>query len=607
MLMFLRPVNKRKAGIYHLQYDTDKSQPLQKRLGETEKFNRQGRMSMKTPKKAVTLFATALLCLAPLYGCADTKGTSGGTAESKASAESKPQVSDVSDISEASEVPEMSSDISQTEASADNSSIPTEESVPEGTLRSGIFYHTYPEEMNKEDHTVCEAELCVFEDKLYLRLLTAFYSVNGKEDDLIPGADTEIGGIILEASVPVSEAEGDTFVFSTDTERLTLKYTAPDTIELLFDDSDEDDPRNGTYVYQKPDASRLTIPKAKHDPKSPDGKMDAGLAESARRTLNLSSDAPLTAKDCEKITSLIAYSEKESIINLDGIEYFKNMKEFSLSDSYVSDISPLTGLSELDHISFLDNRIEVIPDLSACTKLKKVEFTGEGITDIAPLAKIKNLEYLYMLDNRVKSIAPLKDNHTLKYLYIDGTCITDWESISDNETLRKALVSDYDTWLVIEKKAREVLRETITDDMTDLEKQIRIAQYIQDFIEYSDDYGSDDDKTYPIIYHGLIINDGVCNNYARTATYLMNMAGLEVRICEGSGHMWNEICLDGQWYEFDCTWNDNKTLADWEWFNRSRTYVKQSKMHGLTSEIGTPYAACDMPFMEYCRFAEQEE
>ncbi len=163
-------------------------------------------------------------------------------------------------------------------------------------------------------------------------------------------------------------------------------------------------------------------------------------------------------------------------------------------------------------------------------------------------------------------------------------------------------MSNYDTWLAIKEKAKEVLRETVTDDMTDLEKQIRIAQYVQDFIEYSNEAGADDNKTYPLIYHGLIKNDGECN-YARTASYLMNNAGLEVRICEGSGHMWNQICLEGKWYEFDCTWNDNKTLADWEWFNKSRSFMEQSKLHGMSYEIGCPYTAYDMPFMEYLSYS----
>ena len=568
---------------------------------------------MKTSKCTITLFLSVLLCIVPLCGCASSEKKLEADTESKVSAESRPNTSVTDDSSSQgsaeSVIAESSSDESSvpdtSEDSSDENSVSGEESQsqesePEKNITSGIFYHTYPEEKNKEDHSVYEAELCVYEDKLHFRLYSGDYSAIGNEYDLVPGADTNIYSINMESSVPVSEAEGDTIVFSTETEGFTLKYTAPDAIELLFDDAD--DLRNGTYIYHKPDVSRIAPPEVRHDPKSPDGKMDAGLAESARRTLNLSSDAELTADDCQKITSLIAYSEKESIITLDGIEYFKNMKEFSLSNSYVSDISPLTGMSELESISFSNNRIEVIPDLSACEKLKKVEFTEEAITDISPLAKIKNLEHLYMLDNRVKSISPLKDNHTITYLYIDGTCINDWESISGNETLKKALVSDYDTWLTIEQKAKDVLSETVNDDITDLEKQIRIAQYVQDFIEYSNDAGSDDEKTYPIIYHGLILNDGECNNYARTANYLMNNAGLEVRICEGSGHMWNQIRLDGKWYEFDCTWNDDKALSDWVWFNKSRTFMEQSKLHGLSFEIGYPYAAYDMPFMEYLRY-----
>ncbi len=585
---------------------------------------------MKISKSTVTLFLSALLCFVLLCGCASSENAPAADTESRASAESGAETSlndtsssqgsaesvitdSSSDDSSGSGTTDDSSDENSGSGTAENSSDESsgedsqgQEADPGENITSGIFYQTYPEDMSKEDHTVNEAELCVYEDRLYFRLYSGYYDADGSEDDLIPGPDTDINSISMDYSVPVSEAQGDTIVFSGESETINLTYKAPDTIELLFINDfgdDGDDNRNGTYVFRKPDTSLLSTPEAKHDPKSPDGRMDAGLAESAKRTLNISADAELTAGDCEKITDLIAYSDKETIINLDGIEYFKNLKWFDLSNSYVSDVSALAGMSELESIRFSDNRIETIPDLSSCKKLKKVEICSESITDIAPLTKIENLDYLYMLDNRVKSIAPLKDNHTITFLYIDGTCINDWETISDNETLKKALVSDYDTWLVVEEKAKQILDEIITDDMTDLEKQVRIAQYVQDFIEYSEEPEESYERINPIIYHGLIKNKGVCNNYARTANYLMNNAGLEVRICEGSGHMWNMIRLDGKWYEFDCTWNDDKIIADWEWFNKSRPFVEQNKMHGLSCEAGTPYAAYDMPFMEYCRFS----
>ena len=566
---------------------------------------------MRISKRMIPLFMAALLCFAVPAGCSSSEKNPAAEPESKASVESK--ASDESSA-ETTSAETPSSDDSTVSGEGEDISAESivsgeeskgEESEPEKNITSGIFYQTFNDETNLSSHNIYEAELCTYEDKMYLRLYNGYYDSVGSEDDLMPGPSTDIMGVSMEYSVPVSEAQGETIVFSGESDKINLKYTAPDTIELLIIDdyNDENENRNGTYVFKKPDASRLETPAAKHDPKSPEGKMDAGLAESARRTLNLSSDAELKAEDCEKITSLIAYSERESIINLDGIEYFKNLKEFGLSNSYVSDISALTVLNELESLQLSDNRIQVIPDLSACKKLKKIEISGEDITDIAPLAKIEKLEYLYMLDNRVKSIAPLKDNHSITYLYIDGTCINDWETISDNKTLKKALVSDYDSWLAIEEKAKEILDEIITDNMTDLEKQVRIAEYVQDFMEYSEEPDESDGKTYPIIYHGIIKNDGVCNNYARTANYLMNNAGLEVRICEGSGHMWNMIRLDGKWYEFDCTWNDNETLADWKWFNKSRNFVGQNKLHGMSNEIGTPYAAYDMPFMEYLRYA----
>ena len=42
-------------------------------------------------------------------------------------------------------------------------------------------------------------------------------------------------------------------------------------------------------------------------------------------------------------------------------------------------------------------------------------------------------------------------------------------------TLKKALVYDFDNYLLIEYRAKEIISETITEDMSDLEKQVRLS------------------------------------------------------------------------------------------------------------------------------------
>lgn len=62
------------------------------------------------------------------------------------------------------------------------------------------------------------------------------------------------------------------------------------------------------------------------------------------------------------------------------------------------------------------------------------------------------------------------------------------------------------------------------------------------------------------------INDGraVCQGYAETFQYFMDVLGIECRVIGGTawnslasgGHAWNKLKVDGQWYYIDVTWDD---------------------------------------------------
>ncbi len=61
-------------------------------------------------------------------------------------------------------------------------------------------------------------------------------------------------------------------------------------------------------------------------------------------------------------------------------------------------------------------------------------------------------------------------------------------------------------------------------------------------------------------YGALVLNNAVCDGYARAFAYLMKKAGIECTIAYGSsrgeGHAWNVAKIDGNWYHVDVTWDD---------------------------------------------------
>ncbi len=58
---------------------------------------------------------------------------------------------------------------------------------------------------------------------------------------------------------------------------------------------------------------------------------------------------------------------------------------------------------------------------------------------------------------------------------------------------------------------------------------------------------------------GVIVNKtAVCNGYAYAFKLFMDMLGIECELVGSGelGHIWNRVCLDGDWYMVDVTWDD---------------------------------------------------
>lgn len=129
---------------------------------------------------------------------------------------------------------------------------------------------------------------------------------------------------------------------------------------------------------------------------------------------------------------------------------------------------------------------------------------------------------------------------------------------------------------VILQKISQITAEIITEDMTDLEKEFAINQYLCDTITYDEDalanaekydFKRVDEEYYDSFsaYGALINGKCVCAGYAAAFKLLAGEAGLDAVVVtgflEGSlSHAWNKVCIDGQWEIVDVTNNDNEYL-----------------------------------------------
>lgn len=119
------------------------------------------------------------------------------------------------------------------------------------------------------------------------------------------------------------------------------------------------------------------------------------------------------------------------------------------------------------------------------------------------------------------------------------------------------------------KKAKEKFNKTVDKivdgapkNATDYELELYVNDYLVDNCVYdkeaveSDELiGHENDA-----YGALVDKKAVCEGYSRAFQLLCNRLGVDCISITGSGdgesHAWNNVKLDGEWYEVDVTWND---------------------------------------------------
>lgn len=124
---------------------------------------------------------------------------------------------------------------------------------------------------------------------------------------------------------------------------------------------------------------------------------------------------------------------------------------------------------------------------------------------------------------------------------------------------------------ILYNQAKDVLREIISDEMTEYEKVLSIFDYICYNTVYDDELVSMPDDSEPVfITYGSFFLEGVfeygiavCDGFSKSFSLLCNMEGIDaVRITgtvSGGLHAWNKVKVYGNWYVVDITWTVTQT------------------------------------------------
>ena len=129
------------------------------------------------------------------------------------------------------------------------------------------------------------------------------------------------------------------------------------------------------------------------------------------------------------------YANSNSISDLTPLSGLTNLTYLSLSGNRISDLTPLSGLTNLTYLSLSRNRLTDITPLSGLTRLKTLALYRNSISDVTPLSGMTRLERLYLFFNNISDITPLSGLTSLERLYLYSNSISDLTPLSSLTSL----------------------------------------------------------------------------------------------------------------------------------------------------------------------------
>lgn len=135
-------------------------------------------------------------------------------------------------------------------------------------------------------------------------------------------------------------------------------------------------------------------------------------------------------------------------------------------------------------------------------------------------------------------------------------------------------LSEEDAYVL--ETASAIIDEIITDGMTDYEKELAVYNWQVKYIRYDEEHFSPipvdvDEYEYNYYPYGVLkYHSAICVGNATTFKLFMDMLDIDCRIIhstEQGEHAWNLVCLDGEWYHVDVTFDGGYEEPDYAYFN----------------------------------------
>ncbi len=137
--------------------------------------------------------------------------------------------------------------------------------------------------------------------------------------------------------------------------------------------------------------------------------------------------------------------------------------------------------------------------------------------------------------------------------------------------------------------AAKAIVDAIPEGLDEQGKMLYLYRYLTDNVVYDDDnyYANRD---WCLLYDTLVLHSTVCAGYAEALYVLCNLAGIECFNVTGevgelllsSGlHVWNVARINGQYYEFDATWDTGCLPSEYSYYGMSEAYSQANHTRNM--------------------------
>ena len=175
-------------------------------------------------------------------------------------------------------------------------------------------------------------------------------------------------------------------------------------------------------------------------PEPPVDIRDSNLRAAIENELGKTSGDPITASDMERLTQLRA--PNANITDLTGLEAATNLtflvlgSQFveaegrSINSNSVSDLSPLSGLTNLNYLVLDSNNISDISAVAGLTNLESLSLWNNSISDISAVAGLTNLTSLSLDNNSISDISAAAGLTNLEFLNLGDNSILNISAVA---------------------------------------------------------------------------------------------------------------------------------------------------------------------------------